>query len=363
MALKWMEGFELHGSQFYLVDKWGFFTPGQYGTVTDGRLFGRSAGVYSGTGVSDVRWRAETPILGQHLTWVAGLGLRALSPRASKLIAVRDVGVGDQIYVQLRPDSISTTDWFLDVMVGATTLATTGPYTSSTWYYIELKATIATTASGTYELRVNGTVAVSGTGVVTAALGNTNANGMYFELRGDDSLPTHAYIDDIYVCDGAGTSNNDFLGESIIEGILPTSNGDVVDWDAFVDGGTPTTQDYQAMDDAATLGSLGDGDASYIQSDVANAKNLCVLGPLAQVANAVRGIMVSDIVRTTVIGSRDLQILSRDVDDNENVLATRTISSQVYTGHHFVSETDPQTGVAWLATRLNTTQFGVKLLA
>jgi hypothetical protein len=62
------------------------------------------------------------------------------------------------------------------------------------------------------------------------------------------------YFDDIYICDTTGTSNNDFLGNTIIEGIIPNTEGsfsqfqpttnNIANWDAVADPSASNSADY-----------------------------------------------------------------------------------------------------------------------
>lgn len=108
-------------------------------------------------------------------------------------------------------------------------LGTTAVYSSSANYYVEMKATVHDSA-GVVEVRVNGVTVLSGTGLDTRNGGtgviNTVALGGTSQVFGYvPGSPTYTY-DDVYVCDVSGSApNNDFLGDTRVEYLVPTAAG------------------------------------------------------------------------------------------------------------------------------------------
>jgi hypothetical protein len=71
---------------------------------------------------------------------------------------------------------------------------------------------------------------------------------------------TSAWIDDLYVCDGSGSVNNDFLGECRVLTLLPSDgNGSNNDFDTSA-GGSPA--DHGAMVNDTTP----NDDTDYVSS-------------------------------------------------------------------------------------------------
>ncbi len=129
----------------------------------------------------------------------------------------------------------------IEVYNGATLLGKTGgtagataPLADNQWHYVELKGVIDA-VSGSWELRIDGAHSDSGSGVDTGSA----SDEIEFVLK-----TTNQYLDDIYIYDGEGTTNNDFLGTVFVEGLLPTADGNSSDW-------TPSsgTDNYALIDE------------------------------------------------------------------------------------------------------------------
>jgi hypothetical protein len=93
--------------------------------------------------------------------------------------------------------------------------------------YFEIKATIHDT-TGSIELRINGVPALNlvnqdtrnaGTGVVNAIrIGGTNSFGPIWAM------------DDLYICNTSGSTNNDFLGDIRVDTLYPNADGTYSQW-------------------------------------------------------------------------------------------------------------------------------------
>lgn len=96
-----------------------------------------------------------------------------------------------------------------------------------TWYYLELKTTIHDT-TGSFDLHMSGISEASGTNVDTRNGGTTGlVDNLYFVPAGFSSQ----FIDDIYVANGTGSVNNDFLGDCRVSLALPSGPGTHTDFD------------------------------------------------------------------------------------------------------------------------------------
>jgi hypothetical protein len=116
-------------------------------------------------------------------------------------------------------------DGTLRVVRGATLLGTSAAViTVGTFYYIEFKVTFSTTV-GTYDVHVNGSSVLSGSGVNTANAATTTAGQFYLGTTGSFlGAPVPTY-DDLYICDTSGSTNNNFLGDVRIDCLRPNADG------------------------------------------------------------------------------------------------------------------------------------------
>lgn len=91
------------------------------------------------------------------------------------------------------------------------------------WYYLELKMDFA---AGTMEVRVDGTVVGSSSGITWPTPGASKT----LRLVGTSTVTDEQYVDDLYILDGAGTANNDYLGDVRILPLVTAADGVNTGW-------------------------------------------------------------------------------------------------------------------------------------
>lgn len=120
---------------------------------------------------------------------------------------------------------------------------------NNTWTLIEVHCIIATGATGTYELKINGTSVINATSQRT---GQTNANMGSFVLQfmrgnaGGGSTNSYLAFDDLRVNDTAGSVNNTWCGDESILLIKPNAAGDSTQ---FTRGGADSGSNYGQVDE------------------------------------------------------------------------------------------------------------------
>jgi hypothetical protein len=213
MALLFMDGFD-HYASSYIGRKWTSVTGTMQIEQTGGRR-GRGALriAQSNSGVTK-------HLGGNYASLVQGAAYKIpLLPTSSgggqEIFGFRD-GATIQIYLYIEQTGK------LSVYRGSTLLGqSANPLLINAWTYIECKATFHPSA-GSFEVRVDGAVVASASGVNTSNSGNAYANTIGTGTGTNDS---DAYYDDWYVCDTAGAVNNDFLGDVRIEPLYPNADG------------------------------------------------------------------------------------------------------------------------------------------
>lgn len=232
-------------------------------------------------------------------------------------------------------------------------------FTNNTYYYFELRAKIDDTA-GAFEVRVNGanwlalgpdtagspTVAVDTKNGGTTGLIDTVTLGLQFSGH---------EIDDLYICNSSGSTNNDFLGDCRVD--LCTANGEGSHLDftpstgsthyALVDESTPNTSDYNSSNTVGAKDSYTLTDLAAVTGSVFGAQALAaVLKDDAGARSAKVGL------RTNTGGSPGSTVMG-------SALALST--SQLYALS--IAETDPSTGIAWTEAGLNGAELVVEVSA
>lgn len=105
---------------------------------------------------------------------------------------------------------------------GGTPIATgTIPFPPNGWAYVEMSATIAD-SGGRVIVKINGAVAIDFTGDTKNAGTSTMIDSI--SLHGALNTSGTQY-DDVYICNGLGTKNNDFLGDQRVVTRAPNAPG------------------------------------------------------------------------------------------------------------------------------------------
>lgn len=162
MSLRFMESFDHHVTAD-LTEKWTTVTGSPTISAGNGR---RSTACLRTTTQG---WYL-TKTLDAQATWIVGVAFRAsaaFAGTAMPIIQLLDAGT-------LQCDVRINSDGTISVTRNATVLGTSVfALSTSVWYYIEFKCLISD-ASGTYEVRVDGSNKVSGTGADTKNTANNS---------------------------------------------------------------------------------------------------------------------------------------------------------------------------------------------
>lgn len=237
-----------------------------------------------------------------------------------------------------------------DTVSGGTSLASSagGVISTGIWYYVEVKVLFSDTV-GTYEVRVNGANVVSGTGADTISSGSAAWTGIKFGQSSavSSSTSTWAY-DDLYICDGSGAAQNDFLGDHRIVCVLPNAAGTHSDL-------TPTSGDnYTNVDDNPP-----DGATSQVSSNTANdvdTYNFTALG----VTGDVQAVQAVYYATADQAGVRTLGHVTR-ISTTDYADATTISLGSDWEFQRFVMPVSPATSTAWTITEIDGAEFGPKI--
>lgn len=338
MALLFMEGFEVDGGNANALSR--KYDEATNATNTDtGRLHGTALQLSSNT-------RLRTRTLGSPTgTVVIGFGYKDGTVGASAEDLKISILSGVEEQLRLQFVSVTTTTFRIDIYRGATLVASSSNFSTLNWHYFEFKATIDPT-SGTYELRRNESADISDTGVNTANTGSANWDTIDIL---NDGLDAGVRLDDIYVLDGTGSANNDFLGDSVIEGRLPTGDGSTTDW-------TPSSgaNHWDLLDDttdSTNVSASNSGDIDYLTFDA-----------LSFITGTIHGVMSMMTVGLDVLGTRTVRLKALSNASTTNG-ASQTVETTGYVTFYEVFEQDPDTSSAWSISGLNAAEFGFELVS
>lgn len=342
MALRWIEGFELYGTgtgaatqtglEAGLTVKWdsAWFTSPAY--LGAGRVLGKCLHCQGNSGVSLRKQFAETKT-----TWIAGFAMKGNTGNGDDILQILNA-------LDLETDALGK----IYVKRGSTTLGASGDsgtevnvFSDDAWHYIELKVVIDS-VNGSWELRVDGVESASGSGVNTG----TPASAIDFELDYYDQ-----YLDDIYICDGDGTANNDFIGPAFVEGLLPTSDGNSSDW-------TPSsgTDNYALIDENP---SDLDG-TDNVSTTTQDAKDTYGYADLTSTPDLIRGVQVNTDARKLTVANQDLAHVARSGTTETTSSSIAVTDETDFATVSDVFEQDPNTSAAWTPAGVNAAEFGFK---
>lgn len=336
MALKWMDGAETWGESTYASR--AYADTGSLSTTTPRVSPGLRAWNLNNS-------RMQTPSLGVQNTWVVGMGIFM---SAVSTFQIRFFSGGTE-QCRLEVENSGGLPRF-KLMRGATQIDVSPTFALSQWFYFEFKVDVLT-ASATYELRQNEVNVMSGSGANLANLGSNGADQIGWGYHSSGSVR----VDDVYILDTTGSTNTDFLGDSVCVGIIPDGDGHQNDFTRSA-GAT----NFSNVDDPSTSASSSDYNHSdtNAQEDYYTFENLPATG-----LGTIHGIRPSGSWAMASTGSRVARYRyyngSTEFTLGSNVTAATTALVELPQ----IAEVNPDTGVKWLKTEVDAAEFGVEVVS
>lgn len=223
--------------------------------------------------------------------------------------------------------------------LGSTVSAGTVP--AGTWVYLEAKVTLSDTV-GVVTVRVNGAQ------VFTISSADTKNGGTKTVLDGIGMAiaNVNALVDDIVLMNGAGSTNNDFIGDIKIETLYPTGAGNTT-------GLTPSTgSNWSNVDETPR------NTSDYNGSATDNLYDTYQMGNLATLTGTVYAINIFAYTAKSDAGAAGGAIMLRsggtDYEKTDVALGTG------FAYQNEIIETDPATSVQWTITNVNAMEAGFK---
>ena len=346
MALRWMEGFENDQTITDLTRKYAT-APAAVALAT-GRLLGKAFSFVGATSGCSFR----TPSLGAQSTWYVGMSMFVSSGQMGNAFAPMALYTGTSSQISLNVSVTSNLQYVLILKRGATTIATSAALSCGVWATVEMKIVI-NTSTGSYDVRVNGTSVMSGSGVNTANAGGTTADAV--EFHGFDAGSGSSILyDDIYVFDSTGSTNNNFVGTVVIEGLFPNADGATDDWNTLSGGSHYAEVDEQNADD----------DTSYIETPDNAKKDLFGFSNLSFISGNILGVQVNTQAKVSISGTRTFSHVFRDGTlTTEDTKTAKSVTSTTYDHFFDVWDQNPQSAAPWTVSDVNNAQFGVLSVA
>jgi hypothetical protein len=216
-------------------------------------------------------------------------------------------------------------------------------------HYVEVKVKIDPSV-GTVEFRYDNVALIALTGQNTRTSANSFATNILF-CSVEDGTTSYSLsacdIDDLYICDSAGSVNNDFLGDVRVECLFPTGAGNYAQF-------TPSTgSNHTCVDETAQ-----NGDTDTVSSATVGNIDSYAYGNPTPSSGSVKGVIVTSVAKKDDGGSR---LITGHARLSSTDLAGADISlGNSYKSQQTVLETKPGGG-AWSLTDVANAEFGVKV--
>lgn len=231
-------------------------------------------------------------------------------------------------------------------------LLATGTQTiqNNTWYFVEVKATVANSTSfGDVIVRLNEVTDIEmGAGMDTAAYGDSLTTIQFY----NNTTGAYNYIDNFYVCDDQGSFNNTFLGECVVECIRPNADGNSSQFDGS-DGNQ--INNYLLVDDV-----YPEDTAEYVEGQNLNEKDLYGMSNLSIGAASIKGVRLVTAMYRATYGKRFMKHVVRtngtDYEGNELIIG----EGDFMYGEH-IWQVNPDTGVLWTEGQIGSLECGFKI--
>lgn len=214
------------------------------------------------------------------------------------------------------------------------------------WHWWDISVVALAGTNGSIEVRMDGAVVFSATGVNMAGASATGSVWTFgFGYGYGYNADANGLMDDLVVCDSTGTHNNTVIGDCRIVTRHPTSLDSA---SGFV-ANTGTIP--EAIDDPAD-----DDDTTYISSSTLGDEFFVGFDNMSVVPSSIKGVKVTLIAKKT--GAETTGIIPKIKSNGVSGAGNEGYLASGYGGIDFISEVDPNTGSPWTLAAANAAKLG-----
>ncbi len=286
--------------------------------------------------------------LGTQTEIFAGIAVRfpAFPGNTESIWRITDIGGATRCSVTVTPTGI------VSILAGGQVASGAVPLSTGVWAYLEIHYT-AKNSGGIAELRINEVVVGTITGDTTTGAEDDIAG---IQILGNQpSIGKQYLLDDMYVLNADGTSNNTYLGDVRITTMAATADANSNDW-------TPKDSLIGNFDEVDEV--LLDSDTSYVESGLVGAAEDYDNESFASrgvVPGAIFGVQVSNSTKRTDAGTirhkHEMVIAGIRYSDEVEY----TAGSGDYFVDTYVRDTDPSDSATWTENKVANTGSGISI--
>lgn len=330
MSLKYIDSFDHYATGDLAKKGW---------TGAGSATIGASAGRRGGGALQLAAGASATRSLGASVSILIVGAAMAFSANADSDILLLKEGGTTHVQICLRSDGK------LEAKRNGTSLGVSANALASptSFHYYEAKVTLDDTAGAV-------TVNVDGVPVITLTSQDTrNAGTGVVDTVVLSATGLTVTVDDLYIADTSGATNNDFLGDIRIDCIYPNGAGTYQDF-------TPSTgSDHAAVIDEATPNGT-----DYLTGGAAGTHDTATFTDLS-VTGTILGVQINNDVAKSSSGTCTVKNLIRSGGTNAYGGNADPAASYAYiTSMH---EIDPATSAAWTVAAVNAVEAGLEVVA
>jgi len=340
VSLRFVDSFD-HYATANGAQKWT--TVDHFSIVSPGRFGGGQCMQLS------MNWPCVTKTLDAQPTWIVGFALKLSSfVNGPTLLTVLQDGANYQADLRWNTDGTLTVTRNGTAVTGGTSTAS---LRLNTWYYVEMKCTISTSIpANSWQVRVNGMQIIN---VASGQSSQVTANATANTVRIGGNMPTsafNAWFDDLYMCDGNGTVNKNFLGDIKVVAVLPSAAGTLTQW------GSVSGPNYTNVNEATP-----NDDTTYVVSSTPGQIDTYATAGISETPANIIGVQTALYARKDDAAVRTLAKIIRSggiafPGGNNNMTSS-------YAYYLDINETDPNTGLPWTKAGFNAAEIGVQEIA
>jgi hypothetical protein len=281
-------------------------------------------------------------------TWICGVAFKTIGSVTSNIgvLTFRDSSGNAVAWVEYLPSSrfrLTLGTSGAGFIVGTSSVLSC----NDQYRYIELKLKLDA-STGYVELRVDEENIMDWSG--DTLYYNNPAYTLGRLGLGDAAPAADSYYDDLYLCDGSGSTNNNFLGDCKVLAVTPDGVGTDSDF-------TPSSgNNYECVDELTP-----DGDTSYVESNTLNHQDSYDFTNLSADPGTVRGVALNLYVKKIDSNQRKLKALTLSGATEDLHTYEIEPGEGAYRYYQRIWEEDPDAAAAWTITTINAAEFGMKV--